>query len=83
MKIKKLNKQELIELVNKICNTYYNSEEECDEMCALFKYNVPDPEACDLIFHHDPELTPEEIVEKALSYKPIILGPTQNDKMKF
>jgi hypothetical protein len=49
-----------------------------------FKKNVPDPQAANLIFHHKPELTPEEIVEKALAYKPIILPPpddmNQTDK---
>jgi hypothetical protein len=75
--MKKLNKQELIELVRKLCNSGYRSEKVLNKDIYLFKYNVPDPEACDLIFHHDPELTPEEIVEKALSYKPIIMGPPE------
>lgn len=53
----------------------FDSEEEFDKALELFCQNVPDPEASDLIFHHEPELTPEEIVEKAFAYKPIILPP--------
>lgn len=33
--------------------------------------NTNDPNVVDLIFHND--LTPTEVVEKALAYKPIIL----------
>jgi hypothetical protein len=43
-------------------------------MIKLFVYNVPHPDASNLIFYHKPRLTTEEIVDKALAYKPIILG---------
>lgn len=72
--MKKLNKKELIELVRNICEGSYSSEEERHGMLELFMYNVPDPEAPNLIFYHKPRLTPEEIVKKALAYKPILLG---------
>lgn len=73
--IKKLNKEELIELVKLICNANFDNEHEYDYALELFMINVPDPEASDLIFYHKPKLTPEEIVEKALSYKPLITPP--------
>jgi hypothetical protein len=68
-----LSKDQLIELVKKICEAEFDSEAQRSEWLQLFMYNVPDPEAPNLIFYHKPELTPEEIVEKALSYKPICL----------
>ena len=61
--------------MQKICGGEYSTEEERDAMVELFELSVPDPEAANLIFHHKPELTPEEIVEKALSYKPLITPP--------
>lgn len=72
--MKKLTKDELINLVTQICHGQYDSEEERSVMLELFMYNVPDPEAPNLIFYHKPRLTTEEIVDKALAYKPIILG---------
>lgn len=74
----KLSKKQLIELVTKIREGNYLSEKEHDDDIDLFLENVPDPEAADLISFHKPRLTPEEIVEKALSYKPIILPPPDN-----
>lgn len=72
---RKLNRKQLIEIVKKICIVDYAIEEEYEQDLSIFLDNVPDPEASDLIFHHNPELSPEEIVDKALAYKPIILGP--------
>ena len=68
-----LSKDQLIELVKKICEAEFETEAEYDMALELFLNSVPDPEAPNLIFYHKPELTPEEIVEKALSYKPICL----------
>jgi hypothetical protein len=34
---------------------------------------LPDPNYWDYMVDHMPEMTPEEIVEKAFSYKPILL----------
>lgn len=48
------------------------TEEEIDEMIKLLEKNVPDPGVSDLIFWGE-ERTPQEIVEIALSYKPILL----------
>lgn len=83
--MKKLNKQDLIDLVNKIINVEFYTEQEGDKLIDLFERNVPHPEVVTLIYHHKPELTAEEIVEKALSYKPIImhdLTSTEKNKKK-
>lgn len=73
----KLSKKELIELVKDICEANFETEEELDLALDLFLQNVPDPEASRLIYNTKPELTPEEIVKKALAYKPIILPPPE------
>ena len=68
--LKKLTREELINLVNRIVECE-GSEEEIDEMIEVVKRNVPHPEISDLIYWNDEELTPEQIVDKALEYKPI------------
>jgi hypothetical protein len=68
----KLNRTQLIELVNRIINVE-GTEEEIDDMLTLLEENVLDPEVSKLIYWNDEELTAEEIVDKALSYKPIEL----------
>jgi hypothetical protein len=74
-----LNRQQLIELVNKIRNVEYDTEEDYDAAIVTFLDNVPDPAASNLIFYYKPKLTTEEIVDKALAYKPIILGPPPSE----
>jgi hypothetical protein len=71
----KLTKEELIKLVEEIRAVKYRTEEEGEILCDLFDSHFLYPAASSLIYFHKPRLTPEEIVEKALSYKPIILGP--------
>lgn len=66
-------KEELIELVNKIMNAEYKDEEEGNKLIHLLENNISDPNISDLIFHPQAEMTAEEIVEKALAYKPIRL----------
>ncbi len=70
--VKKLTREELINLVNRIVKCE-GSEEEIDEMIEVVKRNVPHPEISDLIYWNKEELTPEQIVDKALEYKPIQL----------
>lgn len=65
---KKLSKEELVELVNKICNPKL-SDEEVSEYIEILEDNVPHPAPSDLIFWNDEDLSPEEIVEIALAYK--------------
>ncbi|BBK78747.1 bacteriocin immunity protein [Clostridium butyricum] len=69
---KRLTREELIDLVNKIIECE-GSEEEIDEMIEVVKRNVPYPDISDLIYWSEDELTPEEIIDKALNYKPIQL----------
>lgn len=65
-----MSRKELIELVSKIMNCE-GSESEIDKMIEVLKENVMNPEVINLIYSEDN--TPEEVVDKALSYKPIIL----------
>ena len=69
---KKLSRLELIELVDKIMKSK-GTEEEIDNMIEELEKNVPHPEVSDLIFWNEEELTPEQIVDIALAYKPIQL----------
>jgi hypothetical protein len=64
----KLSKEELIELVKKICDPKL-SDEEVSEYIDILGKNVPHPAPSDLIFWNDEELSPEEIVEIALNYR--------------
>ncbi|CAN7762250.1 bacteriocin immunity protein [Paenibacillus sp. LjRoot56] len=70
--MKVLIKEELIVLVRKIMNVE-GSEEEVDNMIELLKSSIPLPEVSDLIYWNENELTAEQVVEQALSYKPIQL----------
>lgn len=69
-----MTKEELIQLAKNIMNAIGKDEEENNEMLLTFLDNVPDPNASDLFFSLEYDgLTAEEIVEKALSYKPFQL----------
>ena len=65
-----MTREELISLVEKIMKCQ-GTEKEIDEMIELLEENVIDPEVTNYIFYE--ENTPEEVVDKALAYKPIIL----------
>lgn len=68
---------ELIELVERIRSGSIESEEEEDRAIAEFASRVPHPRASDLIFHPNLEFdrvpSVEEIVDRALSYRPLEL----------
>jgi Colicin immunity protein / pyocin immunity protein len=72
-----LTRNELIELVGRIMRGEGDSQEEADRLVDLFVENVPHPEADDLIFYPEKvfgrEPTAEEVVDAALSYRPIEL----------
>ncbi|MET7780941.1 hypothetical protein ABZU94_13310 [Streptomyces mirabilis] len=70
-----LTRQQLIALVRRIIE-FDVPEEEVDAMEALFESNVPYPGAYSLIYLSDPELSPEEIVDKAISYE--VIAPPYN-----
>lgn len=65
-----MTRDELVLLVDKIMKCQ-GSEKEIDEMIELLEKNVTDPEVTNYIFYE--ENTPEEVVDKTLAYKPIIL----------
>lgn len=66
-----MTREELIKLVIEITTVEGKTEEQIDKLIGLFKTNVPHPSPSNLIYYED--LTPEEVVDKALSYKPIQL----------
>lgn len=63
----------------KLLNEYYSnrdvlSEEEVDNIFQRLSEMIPDPAISDYVFFPDgPEMTPEEIINKAFSYKPVIM----------
>ena len=67
----------LIAIVQRILDGDYSSDEEVDSLVAAFRRGVLDPAATDLIFcssnHFDHEPTAAEVVDRALSYRPIEL----------
>ena len=67
-----MTREELISLVEKIVKVE-GTEEEIDRMLDDLQANVPYPGVSDLIYWNEDDLTPVQIVEKALSYKPIQL----------
>ncbi len=67
-----LDRAQLVDLVRKICQAK-GSEIEMQAWLMLVERNVPHPAVSDLIFYPDVEMTALEIVEVALSYKPILL----------
>jgi hypothetical protein len=62
----------LIEIIGQIMKSE-GSEEEINEWINILENNVPHPAVSDLIFHGDRELTPEEVLNAALSYQSIRL----------
>jgi len=71
--IKKLDRSQLIALVENLQNARYATDQELNAALNLLQANVPHPEVSDLIFHPKQEMTSAEIVDTALAYKPIQL----------
>ena len=67
-----LSKKDLIKLVEELMDNEV-TEQERGEKIELLQNNIIDPRVADYIYSLDGVLTAEQIVEKALSYKPIIL----------
>lgn len=65
-----MNREELVALVLKITQAE-GSEAEIDRMIELLEQNVPHPAVSDLVFYPDSDRTADEIVDRALSYKPL------------
>lgn len=67
-----MTKDELIDLVTKICNVC-GSEEEIDNWLDILEKETGYPEVSDYIYWNKDNLSPKQIVDKVLSYKPISL----------
>ena len=81
-----LSRDELIVLVSRIIHWDTDDEDEQDRLVHLFDDSVTHPGASDLIFWPEHvlgpdakgrELTPEQVVDIALAYKAIELGPAE------
>ncbi|MFI1968094.1 hypothetical protein BLA24_21155 [Streptomyces cinnamoneus] len=68
-----MTREELIQLVERIMAGEGETEAEHDELVHTLERNVIHPAVTDLIYHTRPELTAEEVVDRALAYKPIAL----------
>jgi hypothetical protein len=68
-----MDKEELIKLVERLQTADFASDEEGSELLQILERNVIHPAVANLIFWNAPELSAEEIVKRALSYKPIPL----------
>ena len=66
-----MTREELIQLVKDITTPTGKTEEEVNKLIDILEMNVPHPSVTDWIYYDD--LTPEQIVDKALTYKPIQL----------
>jgi hypothetical protein len=67
----------LVELARKLIAGDYEDDDELDRDMAEFAANVPHPAPSDLTYYwetsFDHEPTPDEVVDRALSYRPIEL----------
>jgi hypothetical protein len=63
---------ELIDLVSRIV-AGEGTEQQIDAWLDEFQSRVPHPAATDLIYHHATELSPDEVVDLALAYRPVPL----------
>ncbi len=63
-----MTREELIQLVKEITTPKGKTEEEINKLVDILEKNVPHPAVTDLIYYEN--LTAEEVVNKALGYKP-------------
>jgi colicin immunity protein/pyocin immunity protein len=70
--MERLTRDEMIALVDRL-QRGEGDDEQAGEWIDQLNQSVPHPAISDLIFYSDEELSPEEIVDKALSYRPIEL----------
>lgn len=70
-----MRRDEMVQLVEQIVGCD-GTEAEIDAKIMLSEKSTVCPDVIDLMFHHEPELTAEEVVDAILAYKPIQLpGP--------
>jgi hypothetical protein len=68
----KRTKEELVKVVKEVMECD-GTEEEIASKLQWLKQNIVDPKIVNYIFWNGEELTPEEVVDKALKYLPIIV----------
>lgn len=69
---KKLSKEEMLKIVEKLSNGE-GDDIESSEWIEALERNTGCLDISDYIFWNNEDLTPEQILEKALSYKPIVI----------
>ena len=68
-----MTREELVDVVEKLRRGEYESERQRDEWLTVIESAVGYREVSDLIFYPEREMTSEEIVDVALSSRPIQL----------
>lgn len=66
------SREELVRMVQLLIDARLTEEEE-DRIVDELKSSVVHPRVTDLIYYHTPKLTAEEVVDRALAYRPIEL----------
>lgn len=71
------DRERLVQLVARLVDADFRSEEEADALLSELDASVPHPAVTDLIYHwedsFDHEPTASEIVDRALGYRPFAL----------
>ncbi|MGW1953477.1 bacteriocin immunity protein [Streptomyces sp. NPDC001920] len=68
----KKSREELIHMVQQLIDANLPEDEE-DRIVEELKLSVLHPRVTDLIYYNTPKLTAEEVVDRALAYRPIEL----------
>lgn len=70
-----MTREELVKLTEQIINFDFTqrSEDEHSKLIAKLEANVPHPSVRDLLYWDERGLSPSQIIEEALNYKPIAL----------
>ncbi|MEU4032710.1 hypothetical protein [Streptomyces collinus] len=70
--MQKKSREELVRIVQQLIDADL-PEEEDDRLLEGLRASVLHPRVSDLIYYSDPPLTADEVVERALAYRPIEL----------
>jgi hypothetical protein len=72
-----VERERLVALVSRLMAGVYDSDADLDRDLTQYIAGVPHPQASDLIYfwnsEFDHEPSPEEVVDRALSYRPLAL----------
>ena len=69
---KRPEKQSCLQAIERLQEAI-GTEEEQDRDIEFLRASLSDPKIIDYIFHHQPELSAEKILAKALIYRPILI----------